>query len=224
VLDDADVEQAARAAVFGRFLHQGQICMSVNRIIVDAKVHDTFVECFVAGVRGLKAGDPDDIATTIGPIINAVQLRSIVDKNAQAKSDGAQLVVGGEAKGQILPPHVFTGVSPESTLFRDETFGPVVPILRANDEAHALALANETDYGLSSAVFSGDLERGLRFAQQIDAGMTHVNDMTVADEPHVPFGGEKNSGLGRFGGEWVIDEFTATHWISIQHTPRPYPF
>ena len=224
VLDDADVEQAARAAVFGRFLHQGQICMSVNRIIVDAKVHDTFVECFVAGVRGLKAGDPDDIATTIGPIINAVQLRSIVDKIAQAKSDGAQLVVGGEAKGQILPPHVFTGVSPESTLFRDETFGPVVPILRANDEAHALALANETDYGLSSAVFSGDLERGLRFAQQIDAGMTHVNDMTVADEPHVPFGGEKNSGLGRFGGEWVIEEFTATHWISIQHTPRPYPF
>jgi aldehyde dehydrogenase (NAD+) len=224
VLDDADIEQAAHAAAFGRFLHQGQICMSVNRIIVDAKVYDAFVECFVARVRGLKVGDPDDISTTIGPIINATQLRGIVEKIDQAKRDGAHLMLGGDAKGQVLPPHVFTEVSPESILSRDESFGPVVPILRAKDEAHALALANATDYGLSSAVFSGDVERGVRFAQAIDAGMTHVNDMTVADEPHVPFGGEKNSGLGRFGGDWVIEEFTAAHWISVQHTPRPYPF
>lgn len=224
VLGDADVEQAARAAVFGRFLHQGQICMSVNRIIVDAKLHDAFVERFVARVRALKVGDPNDIATAIGPIIDAAQLRGIVEKIALAKRQGATQVLGGEPVGQLLPPHVFANVSADSSLFRDESFGPIVPIVRAQDEADALRLANATDYGLSSAVFCGDLERGVRFAQGIEAGMTHVNDMAVNDEPHVPFGGEKNSGIGRFGGEWIIDEFTAAHWVSVQHVARDYPF
>ena len=224
VLSDADVEQAARAAVFGRFLHQGQICMSVNRIIVDAQLHDAFVERFVARVRGLKVGDPDHIATAIGPVIDATQLRGIVEKIALAKQQGAVQLLGGDADGQLLPPHVFVNVSPESSLFRDESFGPVVPIVRATDETDALRLANATDYGLSSAVFCGDLERGVRFAQGIEAGMTHVNDMSVNDEPHVPFGGEKNSGIGRFGGDWIIDEFTSAHWVSVQHTPRSYPF
>jgi len=224
VLGDADVEQAARAAVFGRFLHQGQICMSVNRIIVDAKLHDTFVERFVDHVCKLKVGDPNDIATAIGPVIDAAQLRGLVEKIALAKQQGATQLLGVEADGQMLPPHVFTHVSPDSSLFRDESFGPVVPIVRAKNEADALRLANATDYGLSSAVFCGDIDRGVRFAQRIEAGMTHVNDMSVNDEPHVPFGGEKNSGIGRFGGEWIIDEFTAAHWISVQHAPRSYPF
>ncbi len=224
VLGDADVEQAARAAVFGRFLHQGQICMSVNRIIADAKCHDAFVERFVQRVRGLKTGDPNDSATAIGPIIDATQLRGIVDKIAQAKRDGATQRLGGEPVGQLLPPHVFTGVSSDSPLACEESFGPIVPILRAKDEADALRLANATGYGLSSAVFCGDLERGVRFARRIEAGMTHVNDMPVNDEPHLPFGGEKNSGIGRFGGEWIIDELTSTHWISVQHAPRSYPF
>ena len=224
VLDDADVDQAVRAAVFGRFLHQGQICMSVNRVIVDTRLYGAFVERFVAQVRGLKVGDPDDPATVIGPIINATQLHGIQDMIAQARRDGAKLALGGEPKGQLLPPHVYTDVSPQCSLARDESFGPIVPILRARDEADALALANATDYGLSSAVFSGDLERGVRFAEAVEAGMTHVNDMSVQDEPHTPFGGEKNSGIGRFGGEWIIEEFTAAHWISVQHTPRSYPF
>lgn len=224
VLADADVEQAVRAAVFGRFLHQGQICMSINRIIVEAKLHDDFVERFVAHVRKLKVGDPDDIASTIGPIIDAAQLRGLLEKIALAKQQGATQVLGGEPDGQLLPPHVFTHVSPDSSLFRDESFGPIVPIVRAKDEADALRLANATDYGLSSAVFCGDLERGVRFAQGIEAGMTHVNDTSVEDEPHTPFGGEKNSGIGRFGGDWIIDEFTSAHWVSVQHTPRSYPF
>lgn len=224
VLEDADVEQAARAAVFGRFLHQGQICMSINRIIVDTRLHDAFVERFVEHVRGLKVGDPNDIATTIGPIINASQLRGIIDKMAQAERDGARMAIGGEPDGQLLPPHVFIDVSPDNVLAREESFGPVVPILRARNEADALVLANASGYGLSSAVFSGDLERGVRFAQTVEAGMTHVNDMPVVDEPHVAFGGEKNSGIGRFGGEWIIDEFTSAHWISVQHAPRPYSF
>ncbi len=224
VLGDADVDQAVRAAVFGRFLHQGQICMSINRIIVDAKLHDAFVERFVAQVRALKVGDPNDAATVIGPIIDRAQLQGLLEKIDQARRDGATQALGGHADGQVLPPHVFTGVAPDNVLARDESFGPVVPILRAKDEAEALALANDTDYGLSSAVFSGDLERGVRFARQIEAGMSHVNDMSVQDEPHTPFGGEKNSGLGRFGGEWILDEFTSTHWVSVQHTPRAYPF
>jgi aldehyde dehydrogenase (NAD+) len=224
VLDDADVDQAARAAVFGRFLHQGQICMSVNRIIVDAKCHDAFVERFVEQVRGLKVGDPNDAATVIGPIIDGSQLQGLLEKIEQARRDGATQALGGKPQGQVLPPHVFTGVAPESALARDESFGPIVPILRAKDEADALRLANDTDYGLSSAVFSGDVDRGVRFARQIEAGMSHVNDMSVQDEPHTPFGGEKNSGIGRFGGDWILDEFTSAHWVSVQHTPRAYPF
>lgn len=134
------------------------------------------------------------------------------------------MALGGEPNGRVLPPHVFTEVSPDGALAREESFGPIVPILRAKDEADALTLANASDYGLSSAVFAGDLERGVRFAQRIDAGMTHVNDASVGDEPHMAFGGEKNSGMGRFGGEWIIDELTSAHWISVQHTPRGYAF
>jgi acyl-CoA reductase-like NAD-dependent aldehyde dehydrogenase len=134
------------------------------------------------------------------------------------------MMVGGEPDGQLLPPHVFTDVSPDNVLAREESFGPVVPILRARNEDDALLLANATDYGLSSAVFTDDLERGVRFAQAVEAGMTHVNDTPLIDEAHAAFGGEKNSGIGRFGGEWIIDEFTSTHWISVQHTPRAYPF
>ena len=127
-------------------------------------------------------------------------------------------------RGQLLPPHVFADVTEEMEITRDEIFGPLVGIQRARDEAHALALANDSEFGLSSAVFTADLERGARFARRIKAGMTHVNDIPVNDEAHAPFGGEKNSGLGRFNGEWAIEEFTTDHWISVQMTPRKYPF
>lgn len=134
------------------------------------------------------------------------------------------MMVGGEPDGQLPPPHVFTDVSPGNVLAREESFGPVVPILRAKNEDDALLLANATDYGLSNAAFTDDLERGVRFAQAVEAGMTHVNDTPLGDEAHAAFGCEKNSGIERFGGDWIIDEFTSTHWISVQHTPRAYPF
>ncbi len=223
VLDDADIEHAVKSAVFGRFLHQGQICMSTNRIIVDARIHDAFVDAFVERVRGLKVGDPDDPATLVGPIINRSQMRSVLGKVGGARAEGARQLLGGEPTGQVLPPHVFVDVTGEMGLSREETFGPVVPIIKARDEADALRLANDTEYGLSSAVFTGDLERGVAFAQQVQAGMTHVNDITVQDEPFAPFGGEKNSGLGRFHGDWIIEELTRVHWVSVQHTPREYP-
>lgn len=224
VLDDADVEQAVKAAVFGKFLHQGQICMAINRIIVDENLYDHFVEGFVAHVRKLKVGDPAAMETVIGPIINTSQLEGLQRKIARAKEQGATVLLEGEVKGQLMPPHVFGDVTPDMEISSDEIFGPLVGIQKARDEQHALELANGTEFGLSSAVYCGDLNRGLTFARKVKAGMTHVNDMPINDEAHAPFGGEKNSGLGRFSGEWAIEEFSTVQWVSVQRAPRQYPF
>jgi aldehyde dehydrogenase (NAD+) len=224
VLDDADLDQAVNAAAMGKFLHQGQICMAINRIIVDERRYDDFVARFLEKVKGLQVGDPDDMATVVGPIINAKQREGLEAKIATAKEEGATLLLDGPIEGQMVSPHVFGDVTPDMEISREEIFGPLVGIQKARDGAHALELANSSEYGLSSAVFTADLARGARFAQGIKAGMTHVNDMPVNDEAHVPFGGEKNSGLGRFNGDWAIEEFTTVQWISVQHTPRGYPF
>jgi len=224
ILDDADIEHAVRATIVGRFLHQGQICMSTNRIIVDAKVYDEFVDRFVAHVEGLKYGNPNDSDTAIGPIINQKQLAGHMAHIEGARAAGARQVAGGDPEGQVLPPHVFVDVKNEMQIAQDELFGPIAPIIKASGEAEALRLANDTQYGLSSAVFTRDQERGVRFALGVQAGMTHVNDHSVDDSPTGPFGGEKNSGIGRFGGEWIIHEFTRDHWVTIQHSRPKYPF
>ncbi len=224
VLADANMEQAVRAAAMGKFLHQGQICMAINRIIVEAPVYDQFVEQFAAHVATIKYGDVANPENVVGPIINDSQLASVQGKIEQARREGAREVLTGEIVGRVIPPHVFADVTSEMELFREEIFGPVVGIVRADSEEHALALANDTEFGLSSAVFTTDIEKGVRFARGIKAGMTHINDITVNDEPHVMFGGEKNSGLGRFNGEWAIEEFTTDHWIGVQSTDKQYPF
>jgi aldehyde dehydrogenase (NAD+) len=226
VLDDADLGYAVDAAVFGKFFHQGQVCMITNRIVVDTTLHEEFVERYVERVRGLKAGNPQEADTVIGPIINSKQLEGIQDKVAQAREDGARQVLGGDPTGPIgsvLPPHVLLGTNDVATA-RQEVFGPVVTIIEAHGEDEALAIANDTEYGLSSAVFTEDADRGVRFALQVQAGMTHVNDSPLNDENNTAFGGEKESGLGRFGGEWAIEEFTTDHWVSVQHTKRQFPF
>ncbi len=224
VLNDADLEQAVEAAVFGKFLHQGQTCMSVNRFIIDDGVHDAFLERFVDRVSKLKVGDPDAPDTMIGPIINEAQLNGLRRRIQEAVSSGAHQVVGGEAQGLVLPPHVFSGVTNQMPLARTESFGPIAPFIRARDEGEALKIANDTELGLAAAVFTRDVERGLRFAQQLETGMAHVNDQPVNDLPYSPFGGEKNSGIGRFNGVWAIAAFTTDQWITIQHTPRQYLF
>ncbi|WXL25480.1 4-hydroxybenzaldehyde dehydrogenase [Ectopseudomonas mendocina] len=224
VLADADLDQAVNAAVVGKFLHQGQICMAINRIIVEQPLYEAFCERYAARVKTLQYGDPSDPKTVVGPVINSKQLDGLKEKITTAKAEGAKVLVEAEPQGNVMPPHVFADVTADMDIAREEIFGPLVGIQCARDEAHALELANMSEYGLSSAVFTQNLDRGVRFARRIHAGMTHINDIPVNDEPNAPFGGEKNSGLGRFNGDWAIDEFTTDHWISVQHQPRHYPF
>ncbi|MBY6538150.1 aldehyde dehydrogenase family protein [Rhodococcus sp. BP-349] len=224
VLEDADVEAAVNAAVFGSFFHQGQVCMATNRVIAVDAVHDEVVDRLTERVRSLRTGDPADPDTQIGPIINDAQVESILDRISRAESDGAEIRVRGERSGpagRVVGPHLVLGTNGVATA-AEEVFGPVATVIRADGEDDAVRIANDTEYGLSSAVFSRDVERAVRVATRLDAGMTHVNDTTINDEPNTAFGGEKNSGIGRFGGEWAIDEFTTDHWISVQHTPRRY--
>jgi aldehyde dehydrogenase (NAD+) len=224
VLDDADLEQAVSGAIFSRFLHQGQICMSANRLIIDAGLYDDFCDRFVEHAQTLKCGDPNEPDTVIGPIINQSQLKRMMGFMDEARKEGARQVLGGDPQGLVLPPHVFVNVTNSMSIARNETFGPVAPLIKVNGDAEALRVANDTEYGLSSAVYSRNEARATRFALGIEAGMTHINDSTVDDQPNSPFGGEKNSGLGRYGGKWIMEEFTRVHWITAQRTPRDYPF
>lgn len=224
VLNDANLEQAVEAAVFGKFLHQGQTCMSVNRFIIEERVHDEFLERFADRVRQLKVGDPNAPDTMIGPVINEAQLKGLQSRIQNAISSGAQQIVGGEAQGLVLPPHVFSQVTNQMILAQTESFGPIAPFICARNEIDALNIANDTELGLAAAVFTRDVERGLRFVQQLEAGMAHINDQPVNDLPYNPFGGEKNSGIGRFNGIWAIAAFTTDQWVTVQHIPRHYPF
>lgn len=215
ILDDADLDLAVELTIMGRFMHQGQICMSTNRVIVDASIHDTYVEKLLERVKTVAVGDPNLEETIIGPIINQSQVEKHQQIIQSAKEQGAELVYEGGIEGNLVYPHIFTGVAPESPLAQEESFGPILPILKARDEAHALKLANDTRFGLSSAVCTSNIERGIHFTEQLDIGMTHINGISVADQANAPFGGEKNSGLGRFNGRWIFEEFTRTHWLTV---------
>lgn len=218
VLADADVENAAHDAAVGSFLHQGQICMAVNRVIVDAAVYDEFVEKFVAAAKNIPAGDPSDDKVVVGPIINDSQLESVKSKITRAKEEGATVALEGDITGRVISPHVFTDVTRDMELARDEIFGPIIGVMKADDEAHAIELANDPEFGLSAAIYSTDIDHASQVALQIESGMVHINDLTVNDEPHVMFGGMKNSGLGRFNGDWAIEEFTDDRWIGIKRS------
>lgn len=224
VLDDADIGLAVTGATVGRFLHQGQICMSTNRIIVDKTIYDEFTGAFVERVSKLKCGNPADPDTVIGPLINQRQADAALSRIQAARQHGHRVLLEGEASGRLIPPHIFADVPNDSCLAQTEQFAPVASIIRAEDEDHALRLANETEFGLSSAVFTRDEARGLKFASGIHAGMTHINDITPNDDPDNMFGGEKNSGIGRFNSDWIIHEFTREQWITVQREARHYPF
>lgn len=224
VLDDADLGLAVDIAVAGKFLYSGQICMAINRIIVDRRVHDEFVERYVDRVRGLKVGDPARAETQIGPVISRRHLEHLRKLLEGTKAAGARLLAGGEPRGLLMPPAVLSGVTDDMPAARKEIFGPVAAILRVEDEAEAVRTANGTEYALSAAVCSRRLERGVAVAKRLRAGMAHVNDIPVNDEANSPFGGEAASGYGRFGGVWAMREFTTEQWITVQERPRRYLF
>ncbi|MCZ4094914.1 aldehyde dehydrogenase family protein [Streptomyces sp. H39-C1] len=224
VLDDADLDYAVDAAVFSRFAHQGQVCMAANRVLVDRSVEQEFTRKFVAKTASLIVGDPADPATQIGPLINTLQAERITAEVAQAVEAGATALLLGEADGAVVSPTVLGDIPAEAAILRRELFGPVVLVVPFDGEEEAVRIANDTPFGLSGAVHTRDIERGVRFAQRIDTGMMHVNDGTIADEPIVPFGGEKASGVGRLNGDATVDAFTTVKWISIQHGRSRFPF
>ncbi|MEN2466761.1 aldehyde dehydrogenase family protein [Ornithinibacillus sp. FSL M8-0202] len=224
VLNDADIERAAEAAAFGAYLHQGQICMSLNRVVVDASIYDNFVDVFKEKVSQLKAGDPSDPETAVGPLINQSEVKRILKEIENSEAQGAKVVIGGQAEGNVLYPTILKDVTNDMPVAQNEMFGPVSSVIKAKDEQDAIRIANDSPYGLSGAVFSGDINHGVKVAKQIETGMIHVNDQSVNEEAHVAFGGEKGSGVGRFGGEWAIEKFTTVKWISVQEEERFYPF
>ncbi|GAA0615737.1 aldehyde dehydrogenase family protein [Streptomyces crystallinus] len=224
VLDDADIDYAVEAAVFSRFVYQGQVCMAANRVLVDRSIEQKFTEKFCARVAALKTGDPADPATDIGPVINSFQAEALTSLVDQALAEGATALVRGRTRGSLVEPTVLTGLPEDSPLLRQEIFGPVVLLLSFDGEEEAVRMANDSPYGLSGAVHTGNVERGVRFAKRIVTGMIHVNDSTIQDEPLVSFGGEKYSGLGRLNGDSTIEAFTTQKWISVQHGRSLFPF
>ncbi len=223
ILDDADMERALNAATFGTFMHQGQICMSVERIIVDQSIAEDFTKRFVEKVKTLNVGDPHEMGNVIGPIINQRQLDKIYSQVTDAVDKGAELLTGGKHDGLFYQPTVLTKITPDMQIYKEETFGPVAPVITVNGVDEAVEVANDTEYGLSAGIITRDEEKGLAVAHRLQTGMAHVNDSSVNDEPHVPFGGVKNSGVGRHGGKASVDTFTELRWLTLERGGRHYP-
>jgi vanillin dehydrogenase len=223
VLDDADIGEAVKAAAFGAFFNQGQICMSTERVIVDAKIADEFVDRLGAKAASLKAGLPGDENCALGSMIGAdaaARVKLLID---DALAKGAVLVAGGGVNGSIMQPTVIDRVTPTMRLYSEESFGPVAAVTRFSDIEEAISIANDSEYGLSSAIFGRDVQRALSVSRRIESGICHINGPTVHDEAQMPFGGVKSSGYGRFGGKAAINEFTELRWITIQSGPLQYP-
>jgi acyl-CoA reductase-like NAD-dependent aldehyde dehydrogenase len=223
VLEDADLDEAVKAAAFGAFMNQGQICMSTERIIVVDAVADAFAEKFAAKAKSMAAGDPREGKTPLGAVVDQKTVDHVNSLIDDAVGKGATLLSGGKGESVVMPATVVSGVTDAMNIYRDESFGPVVAIIRAKDEADAIRIANDSEYGLSAAVFTRDTARGLGVARQIKSGICHVNGPTVHDEAQMPFGGVGASGYGRFGGKAGIDSFTELRWITIETQPGHYP-
>jgi acyl-CoA reductase-like NAD-dependent aldehyde dehydrogenase len=224
VLDDADVDYAVDAACFGSFLHQGQICMSTRRILVDDAVAAEFTDKLAAKTAGLKAGSPAEHDTIVGPLINREAVDRVRSRIDDAVEKGARVLAGGQVEGNVVHATLLTDVPEDSDLAREETFGPVATVTTVDGTDEAIRQANDTRYGLAAGIITSDHDRGVAIARRLEAGIVHVNDQTVHDEPQMPFGGVKDSGWGRFGGLAAAEEFTDLRWITVQTGHRHYPF
>jgi acyl-CoA reductase-like NAD-dependent aldehyde dehydrogenase len=222
VLDDADLDAAVAGAAFGAFMNQGQICMSTERVVVDAKIADAFVEKFTAKAATLVAQDPRT-GGKLGSVVGRQAVEHVQALIADAVGKGAVLRVGGRAEGTLMDACVLDDVTPEMRVYAEESFGPIVTIVRVSGDEEAIRVANDTEYGLSAAVFGRDIGRTMNVASQIQSGICHINGPTVHDEAQMPFGGTKASGYGRFGGKAAIAEFTDLRWITIENGEQHYP-
>jgi acyl-CoA reductase-like NAD-dependent aldehyde dehydrogenase len=223
VLDDADLDAAVAASAFGAFMNQGQICMSTERIVVDNTVADDFVAKLAAKAESLQAGNPRHGNFALGSLVGVEAAERISGLVNDAVSKGAQLLAGGRVDGTVMSATVLDHVTPAMRLYGEESFGPVVCVVRATGVEEAVRIANDTEYGLSAAVFGRDVTRALDVAHRIDSGICHINGATVHDEAQMPFGGVKASGYGRFGGKAGINEFTELRWITIETGPQHFP-
>jgi acyl-CoA reductase-like NAD-dependent aldehyde dehydrogenase len=225
VLADADLEYAVNATAFGAYLHQGQICMSARKVIVERGIADEFTRRLAEKTQRLKAGDPKEQDTIIGPLINEDAFATVRGRVDDAVQRGAKVLAGGvDAGSNVYKATLLTDVPEDSELAQKETFGPVLAIEVVDDAEEALERANATTYGLSAGIITSDSDRGFALGSRLESGIVHVNDQPVGDEPQMPFGGVKDSGWGRFGGQAVIDEFTDLRWITVQSGSHPYPF
>jgi acyl-CoA reductase-like NAD-dependent aldehyde dehydrogenase len=229
ILEDADLDLAVDAALFGAFLNSGQICMSTDRIIIDESLVEAFTPRFVARVKGLTVGGPDDPATIVGPLINKRGAERVSKLVADAAAKGARLLTGDGTihgpNGTLVSPVVLTDVTTDMDIFASEIFGPATVIHPVGSAEAAIELANNTEYGLTGGVISRDLRAALEVASRVHSGIIHINDQGIGDEPMAPFGGVKDSGYGKFGGTAGIESFTEQRWVTIQHSGRPvYPF
>lgn len=221
VLEDADIPAAARAAAFGAYFNQGQICMATERVIVVASVADAFVAEMEAQCAVLLTRKHRD---KIGDLISADAAARVGVLIEDALSRQAVLKVGGEVTGTHVQPTLIDRVTSEMQIYREESFGPVAAVIRAHDEDEAITIANDTEYGLVASVYTADTSRARALAARLETGVCHINGPTVFDDPAQPFGGVKASGYGRFGGEAVIEQFTELRWITLQKPPRDFPF
>lgn len=224
VLADADLDYAVKSAAFSAFLHQGEICLSVDRVIVEAPVVEAFAKRLTDLAASLPVGDPAHPATFIGPVISDKQIQSIDALVQDAVAKGARLLTGGTYAQRLYQPTVLTDLTPEMRIYYEETFGPVTCIIPVKDEKEALRVANDSTYGLSAGVITENLEKAIFLAEGLEAGMVHVNDGSIDADACCPFGGCKGSGLGREGGHYSIEEMTELKWVTIQKQKRPLPF
>ncbi len=225
ILDDADPEVAASNAAWGAFLHQGQICMASGRIFVHEKIADEFTRCLVEHAGRLPVGNPATEEVAIGPLINERQrdrVHAIVQESIEA---GAKLEIGGEFDRLFYKPTVLSNVKPGMRAFNDEVFGPVANVITFSSDEEVIAMANDTEYGLSSGIIASDLARAQRIGDQLNSGMLHINDQTVNDECVNPFGGCGCSGNGgNIGGPANWENFSQLRWVTVQGAAHPYPF
>jgi len=224
VLSDVDMDFAVSTAAFSSFLHQGQICMSAGRLIVEEKIVEEFSQKLAAKSAALPAGDPREPFTVVGPLINDDQVKNVDSLVKDAVEKGAELMHGGGYTGRVYQPTVLGGVDPSMRIYHEETFGPVASIISVKDEKEALRVANDTKYGLSAGLVTNDISKALYLAEGLEAGMVHVNDASINADAVCPFGGCKSSGQGREGGRYSIEAMTQIKWVTIQKSQKQYPF